>query len=69
MSTLHSLRTKLRRGENVCTFSRVRPQLSRKTQLPQHICGENWLSRPYTTYTASVAPSGVPYQGLGVYFS
>ena len=55
MSTLHSLRTKLRRGENVCTFSRVRKQLSRKTQLPQHICGENWLSRPHPTHTASVA--------------
>ena len=36
MSTMHSLRTKLRRGENVCTFSRVRTQLSRKTQLPLH---------------------------------
>ena len=57
MSTLHSLRTKLRRGENVCTFSRVRTQLSRKTQLPQHICGENWLSRPHPTHTASVASS------------
>ena len=45
MSTLHSLRTNLRRGEHVCTFSRVRTQLSRKTRLPQH-GGENWLSRP-----------------------
>ena len=47
----------MRRNESVCMLLAVRTQLSSKTRLPQHICGENWLSRLHPTHTASVGSS------------